>query len=378
MKETVFLLDVCDFKGGTQPPKDEWVDDPREGYIRMLQIRDYSQGDEKFIQYVKDTKRLHKCTEEDIMLSRYGYIGQAFIGLSGAYNVALVKVVKRIEVDTNFLLYYFKSKRFIRQLEANVGSRATIPGFNKEELKTATIDLPDQKTQIAIGGNLLNIDLQIKKHESELEILDSLVKSRFIEMFGDSSLAIQDDAWKPISTVCTVVGGATPKTKIEKYWNGDAFWITPAEIDNNTVYVYQTERKLTEEGVRSASLTLMPINTVLLSSRAPIGKVAITGIPMYCNQGFKNLICGPKVEPRFLYELLSYNNDYLNSLGRGATFKELSKSIVESVRIPVPSIELQEQFTTIAEQVDKSKFVIQRAIDKLELLKASLMQEYFG
>jgi type I restriction enzyme S subunit len=92
------LIDVCDFQGGTQPPKNEWIDDPRDGYVRMLQIRDYTQGDSKFIQYVLDTTKLHKCKEDDIMLSRYGYIGQAFMGLSGAYNVALVKVIKKIVV----------------------------------------------------------------------------------------------------------------------------------------------------------------------------------------------------------------------------------------------------------------------------------------
>ena len=92
------LLDVCDFQGGTQPPKEEWIDSPKEGYVRMLQIRDYSQGDEKFIQYVKDNGKLHKCRCDDIMLSRYGYIGQAFSGLEGAYNVALVKVIKKIEI----------------------------------------------------------------------------------------------------------------------------------------------------------------------------------------------------------------------------------------------------------------------------------------
>ena len=85
------LLDGCDFQGGTQPPKNEWISQPKEGYIRMLQIRDYTQSDEKYIEYVLDTDKLHKCKEDDIMLSRYGYIGQAFIGLSGAYNVALVK-----------------------------------------------------------------------------------------------------------------------------------------------------------------------------------------------------------------------------------------------------------------------------------------------
>ena len=141
------LLDVCDFQGGTQPPKEEWVAEPKEGYVRMLQIRDYTQGDEKFIEYVLDSGKLHKCDVDDIMLSRYGYIGQAFTGLAGAYNVALVKVIKKKTVLNRYLLYYFKSGYFQHHLLENVGSRATIPGFNKTELKNAIIDLPDEDRQ---------------------------------------------------------------------------------------------------------------------------------------------------------------------------------------------------------------------------------------
>ena len=107
------LLDVCDFQGGTQPPKNEWISEPKDGYIRMLQIRDYTQGDEKFIEYVLDNGKLHKCTEKDIMLSRYGYIGQAFTGLAGAYNVALVKVIKKKPVLTQYLLYFWHNLKLL-------------------------------------------------------------------------------------------------------------------------------------------------------------------------------------------------------------------------------------------------------------------------
>ena len=122
----------------------------------------------------------------------------------------------------------------------------------------------------------------------------------------------------------------------------------------------------------------MPIDTVILSSRAPIGKVAIAGNTFYCNQGFKNIICNKEILPRYLYTVLLLNTEYLNSLGRGATFKEISKSIVENIRVPVPPIELQEQFTAFVEQTDKSKLAVQQGLQELEILKKSLMQQYFG
>ena len=95
-----------------------------------------------------------------------------------------------------------------------------------------------------------------------------------------------------------------------------------------------------------------------MSSRAPIGKVAIAGTEMYCNQGFKNIVCGDSVLPRYLYSLLKFNSDYLNSLGRGATFKEISKRIVEDIKIPVPTVESQSEFERFAQKVDKLRFML--------------------
>ena len=99
---------------------------------------------------------------------------------------------------------------------------------------------------------------------------------------------------------------------------------------------------------------------------------------MYCNQGFKNLICSRELNPLYIYALLKYNSDYLNSLGRGATFKEISKSIVENIYIPVPEIGRQNEFARFVEQTDKSKFRIKQNLEKLEILYKSLLQEYFG
>lgn len=176
-------------------------------------------------------------------------------------------------------------------------------------------------------------------------------------MFGDCRLARQDQDWKRIGNIGVVLGGATPKTQVEEYWGGGFPWLTPAEI-GNSIYVNATSRTLTSEGVRSCSLSKLPAGTVLLSSRAPIGKVAIAGTDMYCNQGFKNIVCGDSVLPRYLYSLLKFNSDYLNSLGRGATFKEISKRIVEDIKIPVPTVELQLQFERFAQKVDKLRFML--------------------
>ena len=181
-----------------------------------------------------------------------------------------------------------------------------------------------------------------------------------------------------LGEICEIVSGSTPKTGIEEYWNGCLCWITPAEISDDDIIITDTDRKISESGAKSCSLTLMPVGTVLLSSRAPIGKVAITGAEMYCNQGFKNLICSDNINNKYLFWFLKHNKDYLNSLGRGATFKEISKKIVSDIEIPLPSLKIQYE---IASTLDKLQSIINHRKHQLakldELVKARFV-EMFG
>lgn len=181
-----------------------------------------------------------------------------------------------------------------------------------------------------------------------------------------------------LGTICTVVSGTTPDTNNASYWNGDLPWITPAEIEETSYVVCQTARCITKQAVNKKSLNLLPKGTVLLSSRAPIGKVAIAGIDMYCNQGFKNLICSPKIYNEYLYFFLKAKTEYLKSLGRGATFKEISKSIVENILIPLPDIKTQKR---IAERLDKVQKLIalqKEQLKKLDNLIKSRFIDLFG
>ena len=181
-----------------------------------------------------------------------------------------------------------------------------------------------------------------------------------------------------LGEVCTVVSGSTPKTNIEEYWDGDVKWITPAEIDENSFYVYDTVRHITEEGKNKTGLSYLPVGTVILSSRAPIGKTAIAGCEMCCNQGFKNLICSDRIHNEYLFHFLSCKTDYLNSLGRGATFKEISKSIVESISIPLPEIEKQKHVAEIFSKLDVIKRRKKAQLEKIEQLVKSRFIEMFG
>lgn len=180
-------------------------------------------------------------------------------------------------------------------------------------------------------------------------------KSQFIEMFGDPIDNEKDWPFELLPDVTTIVLGSTPRTNNDAYWDGDIKWISPAELSDESFYVYDTVKHITEEGVKSAGLKSFPANTVLFSTRAPIGKTAIAGCEMYCNQGFKNFICGPKLNPVYLYYLLRHKKEYFQSLGSGTTFRELSRGAIEKIAIAVPDMELQDKFEKIFRQSDKSK-----------------------
>ena len=181
-----------------------------------------------------------------------------------------------------------------------------------------------------------------------------------------------------LGDICTVVSGSTPKSVVPEYWDGDVKWITPAELDDDSYIISDSVRHITTLGVTKTGLKPFPAGTVILSSRAPIGKTAIAGCEMYCNQGFKNLVCSNNIDSKYLYFFLSSKRDYLNSLGRGATFKEISKTIVENIEIPLPEMAEQKAITTRFENLMKLIQLRKTELEKLDQLVKSRFIELFG
>ena len=156
---------------------------------------------------------------------------------------------------------------------------------------------------------------------------------------------------KTIGDVCDVMNGGTPKTGVPEYWDGNHRWITPAEMGKRlSPYVSDTERKITDLGLRDSSARMLPPNSVILSSRAPIGHLVINTEPMGTNQGCKGLIPRSQIEHKFLYYYLSSIVDLLNSLGTGATFKELSGGKLKEVAVPVPPLAEQQRIVGLLDE----------------------------
>lgn len=163
--------------------------------------------------------------------------------------------------------------------------------------------------------------------------------------------------WKKctIGDLGTVIGGATPSTKrSENYEGGTISWITPRDLaDFSGRYIYRGERNITEQGLRSCSTKLMPVNTILFSSRAPIGYVAIAGQEVCTNQGFKSVIPNENTDYMFLYYLLKFSKEKIENLGSGTTFKEVSGSTMQSIEVSIPeTIKEQRQIASVLSALD--------------------------
>ena len=183
-----------------------------------------------------------------------------------------------------------------------------------------------------------------------------------------------------ISDIGTVVGGATPSTKkTENYDNGTISWITPKDLSSfSGRYISHGERNITEEGLKSCSTQLLPKGTVLFSSRAPIGYIAIAENEVCTNQGFKSVIPNDNTDSLFLYYLLKFNKNAIESMGSGTTFKEVSGNTMKNIAVRVPSdIKVQKQIARMIGSIDDKIELNSRINNNLEQQVRSLFKSWF-
>lgn len=183
-----------------------------------------------------------------------------------------------------------------------------------------------------------------------------------------------------ISDIGTVVGGATPSTKKpENYENGTIAWITPKDLSTFTGrYIQSGERNITEVGLKSCSTQLLPKDTVLFSSRAPIGYVAIAANEVCTNQGFKSVVPNENTDPLFLYYLLKYNKDKIEGMGSGTTFKEVSGNTMKNIVVSVPTDKkVQERIASVLGTIDDKIEENERINNNLEQQAQAIFDRFY-
>lgn len=180
-----------------------------------------------------------------------------------------------------------------------------------------------------------------------------------------------------LGQVVEIVNGGTPSTKNKNYWNGDISWITPKDLSNfEGRYILKGEKSITQQGLDNSSAKLLPINTILFSSRAPIGYVAIAKQEVSTNQGFKNIVCD-EVNTHYLYMYywLKINAKHVEKLSSGSTFSEASTSLMKSLNIKLPKIDEQKTIANILSSFDKKIELLKEQNQTLETMAGAIFKE---
>lgn len=289
-----------------------------------------------------------------------------FIGADG------VKILKAKDKKANHKFLYYAL------------SSAKIPntGYNRHFKWLKEIDIPEYsaKEQNDIVVQLEKIDDLISVRKQQLYNLDELVKSRFIELFGDPMTNSNGYELKKYGDLFELNAGGTPSKQKSEYWeNGTISWIG-SNMCQNTVIYENDGNYITEDGLKHSSARVFPVDTVLIALvGATIGKTALLKFETTTNQNVLGVrgIRESGYTPEFIfYYTQGLYQKFLN-IGDGG-FAMASKGFIAELPVPIVDLALQEQFATFVKQTDKSKFAIQQSLDKLETMKKALMQKYFG
>lgn len=355
------LCDICDFQGGSQPPKNQWIDSPQYGYIRMLQIRDFTQSEKVKPEYIKITSSSKVCNEDDILIARYGAsVGKILTGLAGAYNVAIMKTIPDEEKISKRFLFHFLSSQYFQNYIMNVGSRAAQAGFNKDDLQGISLKEYSLKEQADICSILDEINVIIKKRKKQLKYIENVVKSRFIELFGD--VIYNDKKWecKRFSDITTSRLGKMLDTKHQTgtcqypyLANFNVQWFR-FELNNLNEMDFD-EKEQVEFCLKDGDL--------LVCEGGEIGRCAVWHSQIkkcFFQKALHRVRCNQKIIlPDYLSWWFKYNCDnggFSVIEGAKATISHLTGAKMKVLNVVVPPIELQEQFVVFLRETDKSKY----------------------
>lgn len=274
-----------------------------------------------------------------------------------------------------YYLYYFLCIVDAKQLVPNLD----YPSLKISELKNIKIPYPtDRDEQNYIVKTLDAVAEMIRLRKETIQLTKDLIPAIFQEMFGNPIK--NSKAWTVdrLGNQAKIVGGGTPKTSEPSFWNGNVPWITPKDLSvSNSLTIRNGERFITEEGLKNSSAEMLPAETVLFTSRAPIGYLAIAKNPLCTNQGFKNFICGSNLVPLYLLFYLDQIMDVVKGMASGATFKEISASTAKQIPILCPPLRLQEEFADKVEQINQNLEVQRKDLDRLQELFNQLLQKAF-
>ena len=276
------------------------------------------------------------------------------------------------KIYPKYLFAVLRSREIQQQIyNTNVGD--VIPHFKKQFLDQLLIPIPERSIQESIGDLYYVLSLKAERNKKINDNLEQQAQSYFQELFVDNA----DPEWAigTISDLGTVVGGSTPsKAKPEYYTESGIAWITPKDLSNNkSKFVSHGENDITELGLRNSSASIMPEGTVLFSSRAPIGYIAIAAGEVTTNQGFKSVVPKPEIGTPFVYFFLKNTLPVIEGMASGSTFKEVSGSTMKNVPAVIPDAETLAKFSDFCAPIFAQQRILEEQNQSLATLRDNLL-----
>lgn len=374
--EKVRLIDICDFQGGSQPPKEQWITENKTGYVRMLQIRDFTQDRDGKEEYVKISKTLKLCNSDDVLIARYGAsLGKILTGLSGAYNVAIMRTIPNLKLlDKKYLRYYLSSGIFQLAIN-NLSSRAAQAGFNKNDLFSIEIPLPPLEVQKQITQNLDTVSELLALRKKQLEELDGLIKSVFYDMFGDP--VTNDKGWEKLDFNDVALIDTKMTKDFHLYSEYPHIGIDSIEKNTGEIIDYKLVK---ESNIISGKYIFTPDHIVYSKIRPNLNKVALPSFHGLCSADAYPILTKTEKANKYYFSYILRSDFFLNYIldfsGR-TNIPKVNKNQLEGFILPIPPLSLQNQFAEIVTKIEEQKSLVKQSIEETQTLFDSLMSQYF-
>ena len=318
----------------------------------------------------------------DIIVSCRGTIGETFIVPDDAPLGIMHPSIMKIRLKPGvYNKHYFNMllRNYLKCHEDEANGSGIKMAISAKELGSALFPVPDMADQNRIALAFNRVEELINLRKAQLAKLDELVKARFVEMFWGISDS-KRYPYKAVRELTDVISGGTPSREVSEYWEGGNIpWVKTTELQNNIIT--EIDEHITEAGLDNSSAKLVPAGTVLIAMYGQgktRGMTGYLGVDACTNQACACILPSDSINQKFLWQFFMLSYDNLRDMAKGGNQPNLNGNIIKNYPVLYPPMELQEQFAAFVEQTNKTKLTIQASLDKLEVMKKALMQEYFG